>query len=198
VSETPDKASGGFSSGDFSDAFAKPIPPSSGVEQGNESKKPAPAGNGDGTAKPNTSPLKRQIFKALFLAFTAASVAMSPAHAQNTKAQLNTQINTTFPDQTIGQITPLGMRTFIWVRKFDYADCASGIRQSRVFQRDYGVAAGLRISARSYHPQYRRRYRHKPRCRANRSYPFDHQQDRGIKLYCFIHFGRWAGDRQPS
>jgi hypothetical protein len=33
-----------------------------------------------------------------------------PAQAQKTKAQLNTEITTTFPDNTVGQITPTGLR----------------------------------------------------------------------------------------
>ncbi|MCK1733926.1 hypothetical protein IVA79_08145 [Bradyrhizobium sp. 138] len=35
-----------------------------------------------------------------------------PVQAQKTKAQLNTEVGTTFPDQTSGQITPSGVRTF--------------------------------------------------------------------------------------
>jgi hypothetical protein len=34
-----------------------------------------------------------------------------PAHAQKTKAQLNTEIGTNFPDNTTGQITPQNLRT---------------------------------------------------------------------------------------
>jgi hypothetical protein len=41
----------------------------------------------------------------------ALSVA-TPAVAQKTKAQLNTAVGTTFPDQTTGQITPSGVRAF--------------------------------------------------------------------------------------
>lgn len=33
-----------------------------------------------------------------------------PAHAQKTKATLNSEINTNLPDNTIGQITAAGMR----------------------------------------------------------------------------------------
>ncbi|MBW5438610.1 hypothetical protein FXB41_28760 [Bradyrhizobium canariense] len=35
---------------------------------------------------------------------------VAPVHAQNTKAQINTQITTNFPDNTVGQITPQGLR----------------------------------------------------------------------------------------
>lgn len=41
----------------------------------------------------------------------ALSAAM-PADAQKTKSQLTTEVGTTFPDQTTGQITPSGVRTF--------------------------------------------------------------------------------------
>lgn len=36
----------------------------------------------------------------------------SPAFAQKTKAQLTTEIGTTYPDNTIGSITPAGVRTY--------------------------------------------------------------------------------------
>jgi hypothetical protein len=104
VSENSDKPSGGFSE-KFSDAFQKPS-----GEQRKESSEPQPAPDkGSEAAKP--SALKRQIVKAFFLAVTAASLAMSPAHAQSTKAQLNSQITTNLPDNTVGQITPQGLRT---------------------------------------------------------------------------------------
>jgi hypothetical protein len=37
---------------------------------------------------------------------------VAPTHAQKTKAQLNTEVSTTFPDNTTGSITPFGVRTF--------------------------------------------------------------------------------------
>lgn len=37
---------------------------------------------------------------------------VAPAHAQKTKAQLATEITTTYPDNTTGMITPLGIRTY--------------------------------------------------------------------------------------
>lgn len=37
---------------------------------------------------------------------------ITPAVAQKTKAQLNTQVGTTFPDNSTGQITPLGVQNF--------------------------------------------------------------------------------------
>jgi len=110
VSGISDKATGGFSD-EFSDAFAKPIPaPSGAAEQGKKSsgKEPVPDSSGNGTTKPNA--LKRQIFKALFFALAAASIATAPAQAQKTKAQLNSEITTNLPDNTVGQITPQGMR----------------------------------------------------------------------------------------
>ena len=45
------------------------------------------------------------------VAFAAVLMLGVPAHAQSTKAQINTQINTIFPDNTIGGITPQGLRT---------------------------------------------------------------------------------------
>lgn len=36
---------------------------------------------------------------------------VAPAHGQSTKAQINTQIITNLPDNTVGQITPQGLRT---------------------------------------------------------------------------------------
>ncbi|MCK1578564.1 hypothetical protein IVB03_02940 [Bradyrhizobium sp. 168] len=42
----------------------------------------------------------------------ASLVSTGPAFGQKTKAQLNTEVGTTFPDQSTGQITPSGVRTF--------------------------------------------------------------------------------------
>src|SRR5581483_8356560 len=53
--------------------------------------------------------------KKLIIAFVAASLCgafLMPAQAQKTKAQLNTEVGTTFPDDTTGQITPSGVRSF--------------------------------------------------------------------------------------
>jgi hypothetical protein len=44
--------------------------------------------------------------------FFVVVAAASPALAQKTKAQLQTEVNTTFPDNTTGQITPAGVRAF--------------------------------------------------------------------------------------
>ncbi len=41
-----------------------------------------------------------------------AALLSSPSFAQKTKAQLSTEIGTTFPDNTAGQITPAGVRAF--------------------------------------------------------------------------------------
>ncbi|WFU26317.1 hypothetical protein QA649_08945 [Bradyrhizobium sp. CB1717] len=51
-----------------------------------------------------------RIFIGVSLAITVSLGA--PGHAQKTKAQLNTEVGTTFPDQTTGQITPSGVRAF--------------------------------------------------------------------------------------
>jgi hypothetical protein len=101
MSDTPDK------SGSFSDAFAKQQPP--GAKQRKEgASEPAP--NSGEVAKPDAPSLKSQILRALFLALMGASLAISPAHAQKTKAQLNSEVLTNLPDNTTGQITPAGMR----------------------------------------------------------------------------------------
>ncbi|MCK1333268.1 MULTISPECIES: hypothetical protein [unclassified Bradyrhizobium] len=42
----------------------------------------------------------------------ASLVLAAPAFGQKTKAQLNTEVGTTFPDQSTRQITPSGVRTF--------------------------------------------------------------------------------------
>ena len=46
----------------------------------------------------------------LFGGFFIALIAIAPAHAQKTKAQLNTEIGANFPDNMQNQITPLGIR----------------------------------------------------------------------------------------
>lgn len=53
---------------------------------------------------------KNRILFCLSLAFAVCMGA--PAHAQKTKAQLNIEVGTTFPDQMIGAITPSGVRAF--------------------------------------------------------------------------------------
>ncbi|UPK28390.1 autotransporter outer membrane beta-barrel domain-containing protein [Bradyrhizobium sp. 195] len=50
-------------------------------------------------------------FKVCLSAFCALLL-IAPAVAQKTKAQLNTEVGTTFPDQNSGQITPSGVRAF--------------------------------------------------------------------------------------
>src|ERR1700761_374251 len=45
------------------------------------------------------------------LAILAFGISCIPAQAQQTKAQLNTEINTNFPDNTSGLITPQALRT---------------------------------------------------------------------------------------
>lgn len=47
----------------------------------------------------------------LLIGLLACVLAASTAHAQSTKAQINTEITTTFPDNTVGAITPAGLRT---------------------------------------------------------------------------------------
>lgn len=49
--------------------------------------------------------------RVLILAAVAVALA-APAHAQKTKAELTTDVSTTFPDNTSGLITPSGVRTF--------------------------------------------------------------------------------------
>lgn len=46
------------------------------------------------------------------LSALCAFLLVAPAHAQKTKAELSAEVSTTFPDNTVGQITPTGMRTF--------------------------------------------------------------------------------------
>lgn len=47
----------------------------------------------------------------LLLSLTALLVAVLPAHAQKTKAQISAEIITLFPDNTVGAITPTALRT---------------------------------------------------------------------------------------
>lgn len=54
----------------------------------------------------------KRIIIALFLAPFLAGLFNAPATAQKTKSQLTTEIGTTYPDNTGGQITPLGVRTY--------------------------------------------------------------------------------------
>lgn len=49
--------------------------------------------------------------KKLLVVIAALSLWAGPSLAQSTKAQINTEITTNFPDNTSGQITPLGLRT---------------------------------------------------------------------------------------
>lgn len=46
------------------------------------------------------------------IALLSAGLFCAPALAQKTKAQLTTEVGTTFPDNTVGAITPSGVRTF--------------------------------------------------------------------------------------
>jgi hypothetical protein len=55
--------------------------------------------------------MKRHLL-ALLLAPVCGAFLSGPAQAQKTKAQLNTAVGTTFPDNTTGQITPSGVRSF--------------------------------------------------------------------------------------
>ena len=50
--------------------------------------------------------------KAILIAPLLAGFFIAPAYAQKTKAQLSTEITTTYPDNTTGLITPLGVRTY--------------------------------------------------------------------------------------
>lgn len=54
----------------------------------------------------------RSIIRALVIGPLCGLLFCAPAFAQKTKAQLNTEITTTFPDNTVGAITPLGVRTY--------------------------------------------------------------------------------------
>lgn len=47
----------------------------------------------------------------LFLSLAALLVAVLPAHAQKTKAQISAEIITLFPDNVVGAITPTALRT---------------------------------------------------------------------------------------
>lgn len=53
-----------------------------------------------------------KILKSLLIGPLVGLLFCLPAYAQKTKAQLNTEIGITFPDQTSGQITPAGTRVF--------------------------------------------------------------------------------------
>ncbi|MDE1907100.1 MAG: hypothetical protein KGH75_11690 [Rhodospirillales bacterium] len=52
------------------------------------------------------------ISRRILAAVALACLFVSPALAQKTKAQLTTEIGTTYPDNTVGSITPLGVRTY--------------------------------------------------------------------------------------
>lgn len=54
----------------------------------------------------------RNILVALLLAPLVGAFSCAPAFAQKTKAQLTTEVSTTFPDNTTGLITASGVRTF--------------------------------------------------------------------------------------
>lgn len=66
--------------------------------------------------------------RALVIALVALLGVCTPGHAQKTKTQLNTEIDTNFPDNTSGAITPLKLRTVTkdmvssWL---DYLNCTS-------------------------------------------------------------------------
>lgn len=49
--------------------------------------------------------------KKLLVVIAALLLGAGPSHAQKTKAQIGAEITTLFPDNTSGQITPLGLRT---------------------------------------------------------------------------------------
>jgi len=51
--------------------------------------------------------------KKLIFSLLALSLLISPAHAQETKAQLNTDVSTNFQDNTTGAITPAILRTVV-------------------------------------------------------------------------------------
>lgn len=50
------------------------------------------------------------ISRRIFAAVALLCAFIAPAYAQKTKAQLSTEVTTTFPDNTSGQITPAGVR----------------------------------------------------------------------------------------
>jgi hypothetical protein len=54
----------------------------------------------------------KRLLTALLLAPLCGAFLLGPAQAQKTKAQLTTEVGTTFPDNTSGQITPSGVRAF--------------------------------------------------------------------------------------
>lgn len=54
----------------------------------------------------------KKLIALLAMAPLCGAFLLEPALAQKTKAQLNTQVGTTFPDNTTGQITPSAVRTF--------------------------------------------------------------------------------------
>lgn len=49
--------------------------------------------------------------KKLLIALLAVTLGATAAHAQKTKAEINSEINALFPDNTTGSITPTGLRT---------------------------------------------------------------------------------------
>lgn len=53
-----------------------------------------------------------KLIKSLLIAPLLAGFFIAPAYAQKTKAQLTTEVGTTYPDNTAGAITPLGVRTY--------------------------------------------------------------------------------------
>lgn len=55
--------------------------------------------------------MKKRII-ALLLAPLCGAFLCQPSYAQKTKAQLNTEVSTTFPDNIVGAITPAGVRIF--------------------------------------------------------------------------------------
>lgn len=54
----------------------------------------------------------KHVLRALVIALLCGAFFCAPAMAQKTKAQLTTEVSTTFPDNTSGAITPSGVRTF--------------------------------------------------------------------------------------
>lgn len=54
----------------------------------------------------------KRLFILAVLAPLVGAFCLQPAMAQKTKAQLTTEVSTTFPDNTVGSITPTAVRTF--------------------------------------------------------------------------------------
>lgn len=54
----------------------------------------------------------KRLFILAVLAPLVGAFSLQPAMAQKTKAQLTSEVSTTFPDNTVGAITPLAVRTF--------------------------------------------------------------------------------------